>query len=227
MRVYSAEYLRAAAERCKAAGIFLIADEVFTGFHRTGPWLASELAGIQPDLVCLSKGLTGGFLPLGVTMATKNIYEAFLDADKARAFLHGHSFTGSPLACAAALKSWEILQRPETRARITAIALRTSRELAALATHPAIAATRQLGTVGAVELRQPPGEPPGYFSSLAPRLRAGALARGVLLRPLGHVLYAVPPYCVSDDELAMIYRVMGELADEILPRAGAPSAKPG
>ena len=214
MRIYSAEFLRAAADLCRAAGIFLIADEVFTGFHRTGPWLASELAGIQPDLVCLSKGLTGGFLPLGVTMTTKNIYEAFLDNDKARAFLHGHSFTGSPLACAVALKSWEILQRPETQARIKAITARTEDHLTSLAKHPAVAATRQLGTVGVIELKLPPGEKPGYFSTLAPRLRAGALARGVLLRPLGNVLYAVPPYCVSNEELATVYRVMGELAEE-------------
>lgn len=216
MRIYSAEYLRAAADLCRAAGIYLIADEVFTGFHRTGPWLACELAGVQPDLVCLSKGLTGGFLPLGVTLATKSIYEAFLHDEKSRAFLHGHSFTGSPLACAAALTSWEILQRAETQARIKAIAVQTAGHLAELARHRAVTVTRQLGTVGVIELKLPPGEKPGYFSTLAPRLRAGALARGVLLRPLGNVLYAVPPYCVRDEELAMIYRVMAELAEETL-----------
>ncbi len=212
MRIHSAEFLAAAVERCRAAAIFCIADEVFTGFHRTGPRFACEAARVAPDLLCLSKGVTGGFLPLGVTVAAGALYEAFLHPDKARAFLHGHSFTGSPLACAAALKSREILERPETRARLAAIGERTRDRVARLGGHPRVAHARALGTVGAIDLKPPTGDAGGYFSALGSKLRAAALARGVLLRPLGNTLYAVPPYCVTDDELDRIYEVMGELA---------------
>jgi adenosylmethionine-8-amino-7-oxononanoate aminotransferase len=214
MKTYSAEFLRGAAQRCIAAGIPLIADEVFTGFFRTGKCFAFEHAGISPDLICLSKGVTGGFMPLGVTLATEEIFSAFLHDDKAKAFLHGHSFTGSPLACAAALKSWEILQRAETQARIKMIAQRTATHLAALAKRPAIAATRQLGTIGAIEITEPSGRA-NYFSAIGPVLRSAALARGVLLRPLGNVLYAVPPYCVTEAEVDRIYETMGDILDAL------------
>lgn len=212
MRIHSADFLRAATERCRAAGMLLIADEVFTGFHRTGQWLAVEHAGVRPDLICLSKGLTGGFLPLGATLATETLYETFLAPDKSRAFLHGHSYTGSPLACAAANASWELLQRPETQARIAVITARTAMHITRLASHPRVTDARSLGTIGALDLRLPADQPAGYFSTLAPRLRAAALERRLLLRPLGNVLYAVPPYCVTDEELDRIYDGMGELA---------------
>ena len=214
MKTYPAECLRGAAERCRAAGIPLIADEVFTGFYRTGKCFAFEHAGISPDLICLSKGVTGGFMPLGVTLATEELFRAFLHDDKAKAFLHGHSFTGSPLACAAALKSWEILNRPATQASIRMISARTTIHLAALAKRTAVAATRQLGTVGAIEITEPSGKA-NYFSAIGPVLRSAALARGVLLRPLGNVLYAVPPYCVTEAEVDRIYETMGDILDAL------------
>ncbi|MGH9750771.1 MAG: adenosylmethionine--8-amino-7-oxononanoate transaminase [Candidatus Polarisedimenticolia bacterium] len=210
MRFHEPAFLQEAERLCRATGTLLICDEVFTGFHRTGTWLASEQAGVRPDLLTLSKGLTGGFLPLAVTLATAAIFEAFLSGDRTRAFLHGHSFTANPLGCAAALASWERLQEPDCRARIQAIGARTASHVERLRVHPRARRARSLGTIGAVDLEGPPG----YFSRLGPRLAARALERGVLLRPLGNVLYAVPPLCVTDAEIDRIYATILDLLDE-------------
>jgi adenosylmethionine-8-amino-7-oxononanoate aminotransferase len=209
MRFHSAAFLREAERLCRDAGVLLIADEVFTGFHRTGPLFACEHAGIRPDLLLLSKGLTGGFLPLAATLATETLFEAFVSEDRSRAFLHGHSYAGNPLACAAAVASWRLLRRPECARRIRAIEERTARRVAALADHPRAAGPRALGTIGAVDIRGAGG----YFAGLAPLLADVALERGVLLRPLGGVLYAVPPYCATDGEIDAIYDTMRALLD--------------
>jgi adenosylmethionine-8-amino-7-oxononanoate aminotransferase len=210
MRFHSAAFLRQAERLCRETGVLLIADEVFTGFHRTGPLFACEHAGLRPDLLVLSKGLTGGFLPLAATLATETVFAAFLSEDRSRGFLHGHSYAGNPLACAAAIASWRLLRRPECAARIRAIAKRTALRVAGLADHPRAASPRALGTIGAVDLRGGGG----YYSPLAPRLAERALERGVLLRPLGDVLYAVPPYCAGDDDIDAIYDTMQALLDD-------------
>ncbi len=209
MRFYAPEFLREAESLCRAAGVLLICDEVFTGFYRTGRCFAFEHAGIRPDLVCLSKGLTGGILPLAATLATEEIFAAFLSDDRTRALMHGHSFAGNPIGCAAGIASWEILQSPECQDRIRTIGEHTARRIERLAEHPGGRAARSLGTIGAVDI----SGPPGYFSSLGPRVLEAALRRGVLLRPLGNVLYAVPPYCVTPADLDAIYDTMEEILD--------------
>lgn len=209
MRIHSAEFLRAAAEACKNSGTPLICDEVFTGFYRTGSCFAFQQAGIQPDLVCVSKGITGGFLPLGATICRSNLVDAFRSSSIDDAFLHGHSYTANPIACAAALASWRVLKLPETQAAIARIQETTRRQVAELSGHPGIHDARSLGTIGAVTLKSDSS----YGSEKSLKLRERALQRGVLLRPLGNVLYAVPPYCVTDSELKRIYSVIGELAE--------------
>lgn len=153
MRVYSAEFLRAAAEICRRDNIILICDEIFTGFYRTGRLFAFEHAGISPDLVCLSKGITGGFLPLAVTLTTQDIFSAFLSDDPKNAFLHGHSYTANPISCAAAIASWDLLMSPECQTRISQISRLVAERIAKLRYHPGVKTTRCLGTIGAVELR--------------------------------------------------------------------------
>ncbi len=215
MKFHSAAFLREAASVCRAAGVLLVADEVFTGFHRTGTLFAFEQAGIAPDLVCLSKGITGGFLPLGVTLATEEIFEAFRSDDRSRAFLHGHSFTANPVSCAAALASWELLAGETCAASRRAIAEATARGVARLAKHPRAENARSLGTIGAVDVRPKEGSAAGYFSALAPRIHALALDRGILLRPLGNVIYTVPPYSTTAAEIERIYAAISEILDDL------------
>jgi adenosylmethionine-8-amino-7-oxononanoate aminotransferase len=178
-----------------------------TGFHRTGPLFAFEHAGIAPDLVCLSKGLTGGFLPLSVTLATDEIFQAFESRDLSQAFLHGHSYTGNPTACAAALASWELLQKPGTQTRIREISALTAERISRIREKGLGKNPRSLGTLGAVE--HPAGA--AYGSDLSRKLYAAALESGVLIRPLGSTLYLLPPYCSSDPELHQAWDVLESL----------------
>jgi adenosylmethionine-8-amino-7-oxononanoate aminotransferase len=209
MRMYSAGFLAEAARLCRGRGVALIADEVFTGFGRTGTMFAFEQAGVSPDLICLSKGLTAGMLPLAATLATRALFECFQGEGVDRAFLHGHSFMANPLACAVANASLDLLLEPAAIARRAELAEQTRRHVAALRSHRGLKNPRSLGLIGAADLRNGTG---AYGSSASRRLRAEAATRGVLLRPLGDVLYAVPPYCVTDEELATIWRVLGEIA---------------
>ncbi|WP_407060980.1 adenosylmethionine--8-amino-7-oxononanoate transaminase [Agrilutibacter solisilvae] len=216
MRMYDPVYLRLARELCDQYGVFLIADEIASGFGRTGTLFACEQAGIQPDLLCLSKGLTGGALPLAAVLATQSIYDGFLDDSRERAFLHSHSYTGNPLACAAALASLGIFDSDDVLARNA----RTSQAMAALArplaAHRHVADVRQAGMIVAFELT-PGGRRDATFDpSLRVGLRAyrGALERGVLLRPLGDVLYWMPPYCIDDEALDLLARVTAEVIEE-------------
>jgi adenosylmethionine-8-amino-7-oxononanoate aminotransferase len=204
MRLHSREYLAALARLAREHGALLIADEVFTGFGRTGSLFAFEQAGIAPDLVCVSKGLAGGILPLAVTLCREEIFATFLGSSLRRAFLHGHSFTANPIACAVALASWKLLHAPTCQGRIREIAEITRGRVARLERHPGGQDARALGTIGAVNMR---ARTPGYFanSDRTSQIAASARERGVLLRPLGDVLYAVPPYCVTDTELEQIY----------------------
>jgi adenosylmethionine-8-amino-7-oxononanoate aminotransferase len=204
MRMYGEDVLRGIRERTRAAGIPLIADEVATGFGRTGPLFACDRAGVAPDLVCLSKGVTGGFMPLGVTVATAELFETFRSPDRALTFFHGHSFTGNPLACAAARASLRLTVDPAcTRAR-GAIEAAHEEGLARIASHPLVRRPRVLGTVAAFDLEA--GE--GYLAPVGTELAAYARAQGVLLRPLGNVVYLLPPYCVTPDEIGGVYGVI-------------------
>jgi adenosylmethionine-8-amino-7-oxononanoate aminotransferase len=207
MRIHEPEYLRRLAELCRESGTLLICDEVFTGFHRTGPLFAFEHAGIAPDLLCLSKGLTGGFLPLSVTMATEKIFEAFLSPEISKAFLHGHSYTANPVACAAALASWELLQLPQTQMQLEAIARIHQKRLASLASRGIGRNHRGLGTLAVVD--HPTLAP--YGSDHSSALYEAALQRGALIRPLGGTLYLLPPYCITEVELGRLWDIVEEL----------------
>ena len=206
MRMYHPAYLRRARELCDAHGVFLIADEIATGFGRTGTLFACEQAGVMPDLLCLSKGLTGGFLPLSAVLATQQLYDAFLDDSRERAFLHSHSYTGNPLACAAALATLQIFADDDIIARNQRTAAHMTQLAAQIGEHSAVADVRQAGMIVAFELTQGGDKRTPFPAAARVGLQAyrAALARGVVLRPLGDVLYWMPPYCVDDAHLALL-----------------------
>ena len=212
MRMHHPAYLRRVRDLCDAHGVLLIADEIAVGFGRTGTLFACEQApggGIQPDLLCLSKGLTGGFLPLCAVLATQAIYDGFLDDSRDRAFLHSHSYSGNPLACAAALASLDILEGDDVLARNRATAATMAALAAPFATHPAVAEVRQTGMILAVELHPDAASAEdGHAVEIAGRrglrMYRAALGAGVLLRPLGDVLYWMPPYCIEDAQLEQL-----------------------
>ena len=216
MRMHHPDYLARVRELCDASGAFLIADEIAVGFGRTGTLFASEQSGVMPDLLCLSKGLTGGFLPLAAVLATQAIYDGFLDDSRERAFLHSHSYTGNPLACAAALASLDIFRADDVLARNRATA-RTMATLAEpLAAHRHVADMRQAGMMLALELTQDGDKAMPFPAAARIGLKAyrAALARGVVLRPLGDVLYWMPPYCVDDEALQLLADVTRHAIDE-------------
>ncbi len=224
MRVWDEDVLRAIRARTRDAGVHLIADEVLTGFGRTGPLFACERADVTPDLLCMSKGLSGGMLPLGATAASEAIYDAFRSEDRAKTFFHGHSYTANPIACAAALASLELFDEDSEDHRIR-IEVAQARELLSLRGARGVRAVRQLGTVAAVEL----DAAPGYLSGVGRELAAFAIANDVLLRPLGNVAYCLPPYCTTNDELARVYEVLKRFLDgeRAAPTAGAWSTSGG
>ncbi|GAB1594419.1 adenosylmethionine--8-amino-7-oxononanoate transaminase [Lysobacter claricitrinus] len=208
MRMHHPAYLQRVRAICDAYGVFLIADEIAVGFGRTGTMFACEQAGIAPDLLCLSKGLTGGSLPLAAVLATQRIYDGFLDDSRDRAFLHSHSYTGNPLGCAAALASLAIFDSDDVIARNVGTSRKMADRAAPFRTHPNVVDVRQTGMIVAIELAPDRDAADGTAVEIAGRrgLRAyrEAIARGVLLRPLGDVLYWLPPYCVADDALDLL-----------------------
>jgi len=203
MRMHHPVYLKRARELCDQHGVFLIADEIAVGFGRTGSMFACEQAGIAPDLLCLSKGLSGGVLPLSAVLATQDIYDGFLDDSRERAFLHSHSYTGNPLACAAALASLTIFKDDDVLARNHATAKNMARLAATIGAHRHVAEVRQTGMIVAFELcqdgnRHTPFDPAQRIGLAAYRI---ALDHGIVLRPLGDVLYWMPPYCINSAQL--------------------------
>jgi adenosylmethionine-8-amino-7-oxononanoate aminotransferase len=205
MIVHPEEFLSGVRRLTSAHDVLLIADEVLTGFGRTGRMFACERAGVVPDLMCVAKGLTGGFVPLAATFATDRIHDAFADGNRAHVFFHGHSYTANPIACAAANASLRIFEGEPVFERIAAIERVHKERLPAFAAHPSVADVRHIGTVAAIELKVPDA---GYLSSLRPRLYSYYLDRGVLLRPLGNVVYILPPYVITHDQLNFIYDVI-------------------
>ncbi|PXA84580.1 adenosylmethionine--8-amino-7-oxononanoate transaminase [Nostoc sp. 3335mG] len=204
MLIYSPRVMAEMAAICARHDVLFIADEVMTGWGRTGTLLACEQAGVVPDLLCLSKGLTGGSLPLAVTMAREAIYDAHLSRDRARMFFHSSSYTANPIACAAANANLAIWRDEPVLERIAALAERQTARLSAL---EGVRNARQIGTVTAMELADDQGR---YLSDLGPRLLAFFRNRDLLLRPLGNTVYVMPPYCIDDADLDRIYSAIAE-----------------
>ena len=218
MRMHDPSYLARARQLCDANGVFLIADEIAVGFGRTGPMFASQESGVMPDLMCLSKGLTGGFLPLAAVLATQDVYDAFLDDSRERAFLHSHSYTGNPLACAAALATLDVFEQDDVLARNRVTATKMSALAAEFTAHPHIADVRQAGMIVAFELTQGGDKRTPFPTQQRVGLKVyrAALERGVVLRPLGDVLYWMPPYCIDDAQLQLMSQVTRLAIDEAM-----------
>jgi len=206
MRMHDPVYLKRARALCDAHGVFLIADEIAVGFGRTGTRFACEQAGIQPDLMCLSKGLTGGFLPLAAVLATQAIYDGFLDDSRERAFLHSHSYTGNPLACAAALQAQAIFDDDGILARNANTSARMAALAAPIGALPHVADLRQAGMILAFELTKNGDKATPFAAPSRVGLHAyrKALELGVVLRPLGDILYRMSPYCVDEEQLQLL-----------------------
>ena len=215
MLVYGADTLAEMRRICASHGTLFIADEVMTGWGRTGTLLACEQAGVEPDILCLSKGLTGGAIPLAVTMASEPIYQAHFSADRSRMFFHSSSYTANPIACAAACANLDIWREEPVAERIALLAERQAARLADLARHPLIRNPRRIGTIAAFDV----GDAQGYLSDLAPRMLAMFRERHVLLRPLGNTVYVMPPYCTTSDQLEAVYEAVREVC-EIVERSG-------
>ena len=211
LRMVRPAFLRAVAARVSAAGALLIADEVMTGFGRTGALFACQKAGIQPDLMALSKGLTGGFLPMGVTMASERIYQGFISDRPTDTFFHGHSFTANPLGCAAALASLDLLE--QTPERFQQFEGRHRPLLEHLSQHPGVHHPRCMGTVAAFEVDA--GEA-SYLNPIGLQIQRHCLEQGVYLRPLGNVVYLLPPLSISDQQLERCYGAISSAITTLL-----------
>ena len=217
MRMYSSGELTAIAEVSRRHDVLFIADEVMTGFGRTGSLWAFEQAGIAPDLVCLAKGITGGVLPLAATLASPRVVEAFDTPDRSKTFFHGHSFTANPLACAAAVANWKVLATGPWKHDVQRIEQFWEANLRSLQEHALVKDVRIRGLIAAIELDLPGG----YLAEVGTAMRRASLELGVLLRPLGNVLYAMPPLCTSNESLARIAEAIGRAVAVAGERPGA------
>ncbi|HEY8254293.1 MAG TPA: adenosylmethionine--8-amino-7-oxononanoate transaminase [Rhizomicrobium sp.] len=209
MLLYSPDMLREMAAICRRHGTLFIADEVMTGFGRTGSLFACEQAGVAPDIMCLAKGLSGGSIPLAATLATGEIFQAHYSSDRSHTFFHSSSFTANPIACAAGRANLEIWRDEPVRDRIAALGTWQEEKLAPFRADPRFARVRRLGTITALDLKVPD---PGYLAGIGLELMGFFLARGVLLRPLGNTIYVMPPYCVTGEELDLVYAAIAGAA---------------
>jgi adenosylmethionine-8-amino-7-oxononanoate aminotransferase len=212
MLMYSPGILAELRRICSAHGVLFIADEVMTGWGRTGTVSACDQAGVRPDIACYSKGLTGGALPLAVTLCRREIFEAHYSTDRRRTFFHSSSFTANPIACAAAVANLEIWETEPVRERIATLAQRQARYLEPFRDDPRFENVRQTGTITALDLK---ADDAGYLARIGPRLHAFFRERQVLLRPLGNTIYVLPPYCVTEDDLCSIYEAITAAAAAI------------
>lgn len=220
MKMYDAAALKELHAVCKKHDVIFIADEVMTGWGRTGTMFACEQAGITPDIMCLSKGLTSGFLPMGATLCAKKIYDAFYHKDRSKMFFHSSSFTGNALACAAALASMEIWETEPVMERIENISKQHEKAAQRFKGHECVLDVRQRGTILAMDVGKDPSAAPrddgsGYLSNLAPKLYDFYMDLGLLLRPLGNTVYVLPPYCIRESDLESVYDGIARSLDYI------------
>ena len=207
MIVWPKKALKEICSISRKKGLYLIFDEVMTGFGRTGELFAFQKAGIVPDLLCLSKGLTGGFLPLALTIARREIYDSFFSKKKQFMFFHGHSFTGNPLSCSAAVANIKMIKKPRWKKEWQRIESFHRQKIKQIKGLRGLSDARCCGTVSAVEFRV---KNKGYSSSFAEKFREKAFQKGVFLRPLGNIVYILPPYCISNQELEQVWFVIEE-----------------
>jgi adenosylmethionine-8-amino-7-oxononanoate aminotransferase len=224
MIIHPVEFLQKVRKLCSKHDVLLIADEVLTGFGRTGRMFACELAGVAPDLMCLSKGITGGALPMGATACTAQIHDTFISKDRSRTFWHGHSYTGNPLAAAAAVASLRVFDEEPVFERIATIERIHRERLERIRGHEMVGDVRAIGTVGVVELL---ADDAGYLSKLKPVLYKFFLDAGILLRPLGNIIYVLPPYVISADELNYIHDRIADSLEVVkeLAKSGAQASR--
>ncbi|MQW87872.1 adenosylmethionine--8-amino-7-oxononanoate transaminase [Sinorhizobium saheli] len=216
MKIYNAGVLAGLREIATHHGCLFIADEVMSGWGRTGTMFACEQADISPDILCTSKGLTGGSLPLAATLCTAEIFNAHLSTDRRKTFFHSSSYTANPIACAAAVANLEVWRNEPVAERIRSLELLHRQNLKRLEGDERFANVRQAGTIAALDLVVPAG---GYLADVGPRMRWLFRERGLLIRPLGNVIYLMPPYCVTPDELAHAYDAIDEVASIVLGKA--------
>lgn len=209
MQMYSPEVLEKLFDVCKKNNTLIIADEVMTGFGRTGKLFACDYIKLKPDIICLSKGLTGGIMPLGVTACTTEVYNAFLSDDTKKTFYHGHSFTANPLACAAASASFDLLTSENCIKNIERLCLRQKEFVKKNESKPHLKNIRCFGTILALEIDTP--LPTSYQNTIKHQLYHYFLSKNILMRPLGNIIYVLPPYCISDEDLMYIYDAIEHL----------------
>ena len=213
MVMYSAQILDELIKQCCEKNVITIADEVMTGFGRTGNFFASDYLVQKPDIICMSKGLTGGVMPLGATACAQFVYEAFVSDDKTKTFFHGHSYTANPTACSAALASLDLFDKPEAFENIKRIEQQHNLFLQKIRSHKALIEVRQLGTIIAFEINTNEGT--HYLNSLAEHISDFFISREIILRPLGNVMYVLPPYCINNTDLEYIYNAIEEFLNSL------------
>jgi adenosylmethionine-8-amino-7-oxononanoate aminotransferase len=212
MLIYPPWVLTQMKRICEAHGVLLIADEVMTGWGRTGTRFACEQAGVTADIACYSKGLTGGSLPLAVTLCRAAIFDAHYSTDRSKTFFHSSSYTANPIACAAACANLEVWQDEPVMERIAAVARAHTRGLDRFRGDRRFANVRQIGSIAALDIVT---DDPGYLAGIGPRLYDGFLRRGLLVRPLGNTIYLMPPYCSTPQELERVFDAIGEIVGAI------------
>lgn len=213
MLMYAPQALERLIKIARKHHVLIIADEVMTGFGRTGKRFACEYLSLQPDIICLSKGLTGGTMALGVTACNEKIYNAFLSTDKLKTFLHGHSFTANPVACSAALASLDLFLDPDCEENISRIIQQHVSFRKKINGHPKIKEVRQTGIIVAFDVIT--NEADSYSNNIRDYLYQYFLDKRVILRPLGNTLYILPPYCTTDEQLHYVYNTIYDLLDEL------------
>jgi len=206
MVMYAPEILEELMLLCKDHSVFTIADEVMTGFGKTGKTFACDYLNMPPDMMCLSKALTGGTIPMAITTFTQEIFNGFLDNDVNKALFHGHTFTANPTGCAAALASLHLLSTPEMQANIQRVNLRQVQFQEHIKSHPKVKTTRVLGVIFALEITVENQE--SYYGTLRNKLYSFFIENGVILRPVGNIIYILPPYVITNAQLEKVYEVV-------------------
>jgi adenosylmethionine-8-amino-7-oxononanoate aminotransferase len=213
MVMYEPKALDSLISTCRSHGIFTIADEVMTGFGKTGKNFACDYLAVQPDMMCLSKALTGGTIPMAITTFTQELYDGFYDDDVNKALFHGHTFTANPTGCAAALASLDLLLQVEMQENICRINIRHLAFREQIENHPRVKTARVLGVIFALEIKR---EDEAYYGNFRNRLYDFFIANGVIMRPVGNIIYVLPPYIISDEFLAKIYEIIEEALEKIM-----------